>query len=494
MGFALGWLARTVCGQVPEGTVVARPIDAVQTALADIKRLAEEDRPYQRYIWLPPWGDTKQFAQVNSFAMNTAISRATTIQRPQSVGGYLARWDLRQLAPGHKALSTVVTLWERLAETEPYFHAQIRRDGLKATGFAVHAGNVEMPELATLAETAVPIVRADWLLVKSLTSLDGGLYYEFAGVAENQKDFLRSLGADEALAAEVNGDQRAGLFRSNVTGKPRRIDVFRGAGGRSSSGLVMVTRETVDGEIDAPEHPIRNLLKFQFKASEIIAEKANGLHVFALYDNFGKRQDSVPDNIASDHTVPPPHTRRVESAISCIRCHGPHDGVQPFSNDVQTLVSSRSVDVFTDLADQGDPALLLDRLAGLYAGNLGKPIRRARDDYQEAVFRATWGLDAAKAGELCSQQFAAYRYEQVTPAKAAMELGFKVDGKIAADALKWLVPHLPADERGVSPEDPVIASLLAGLSVNRSDFEQVYADIAVRASTRIEELKNHGKN
>ena len=59
----------------------------------------------------------------------------------------------------------------------------------------------------------------------------------------------------------------------------------------------------------------------------------------------------------------------------------------------------------------------------------------------------------------------------------------------ATEALNFLLPPLPADELGISPEDPIIGALRAGLSVNRLEFEQAYADMAVRSASRIIELE-----
>lgn len=482
---------------VPSGKAVPRPIDAAWWALEDVRTLSAVARPYARYVWTPPHMAMKESAQVNSFAVNTAASRATSIVLPaMSAKGWIIRWDLRALGGSDKGLADVLNTWEKLAESEPYFHAQIVRNGKRTIGSATHAGQ-QHRDLSAETGSIVPIVRADWLLTKMLTSLDGGLYYEFAGIERKpskgtaQEAWLRNLGADEKLAEQVNGDQRAALFFSHVTSKPRRVDFFRGVAGRSNTGLVTITHDIADGEVAAGAHPIRNLLAFKDAAREAIAERQNGLHSFALFDGQGNLQDAAPDNIVCDHQIPPPYTRRLEACISCIRCHGPDEGWKPVANDIQALLKARSLDVFADLTNVDDVAAVLDRLAGLYSGNLDKPLTRARDDYQDAVRKATSGLDASKAAALLSDQFAAYRYELVSPKQVLLELGIRPDSKQSpVVALRWLVPHLPADERGVSPEDPVIGSLLSGLSVNRGDLEQVYADLMSRTSAKWKEWRN----
>ena len=55
---------------------------------------------------------------------------------------------------------------------------------------------------------------------------------------------------------------------------------------------------------------------------------------------------------------------------------------------------------------------------------------------------------------------------------------------IPIDASKYLIqllPPLPSDQLGISPEDPIIGALKSGLKVNRYQWEQVYPDAAFRA-------------
>jgi len=44
-----------------------------------------------------------------------------------------------------------------------------------------------------------------------------------------------------------------------------------------------------------------------------------------------------------------------------------------------------------------------------------------------------------------------------------------------------MLPPLQQDIVGISPEDPIIGALKAGLKVNRNQWEGVYADAAFRA-------------
>lgn len=482
--------AEKVVGQ-DLGKWVPTPSEAVGWALGDLSTVAEADRAFQRYVWLPPWADERWIAAVN-FAVNTAASHSNVVQlATPCANGWLMRYDLRRLAPSIQQLQKLLATWDGLALQDPYFHVPLVNSNVPAAVLAPHLKQQEAVALAGLSLSTGAIYRADFLLVKMLSTLEGGKYYDFLQVQRKvaintspQSVWLSSLGVFEATTKSLAADQRTAIFRSGVTGKPRRIDVFYGLG--RGGNLATITHDVADEDVDAGQHPIRNLLAFDDRGREVIVERPNGTQAFALFDDRGNFVDSVPDNIATDHTVPAPHTKRLQSAISCIRCHGPFDGYQPFGNDVQTILRSR-LDVFSDLAGNGiTREQVIDRLAGLYAGQLDVPdgpIGRGRRDYSSAVYRIVGGAygDAPSvvtaASDHVSQIFANYRYDVVTPQRAAIELGLSVEPKDGVAGLSQLL----GDGVGVAV-DPIEGTLRAGIAVNRSDFEHVYADLALTAS------------
>jgi hypothetical protein len=487
----VGWLfIDRVQGQ-EIGKWVPTPAEAVGWALGDLAAVGEADRPFQRYVWLPPWADERWIAAVN-FSVNTAASHSAVIQlATPCANGWLMRYDMRRLAPSIEQLQKLLTTWDGLALQDPYFHVPLINSKVPAAVLAPHLRQQEAVALAGLSLSTGAIYRADFLLVKMLSTLEGGKYYDFLQVPRKvaantnpQSAWLSTLGVFEATTKSLAADQRTAIFRSGVTGKPRRIDVFYGLG--RGGNLVTITHDIGDEDVDAGQHPIRNLLAFDDRGREAIVSRPNGTHAFALFDDSGNFVDSVPDNIATDHTVPAPHTKRLQSAISCIRCHGPHDGYQPFGNDVQTILRSR-LDVFSDLAGNGvTREQVVDRLAGLYAGQLDVPdgpIGRGRRDYSAAVYRIVGGAygDAPSvvtaASDHVSGIFANYRYDVVSPQRACMELGLSVEPNQGIAGLEKMM----GNEIGVAI-DPISGTLRAGIAVNRSDFEHVYADLALTAS------------
>lgn len=378
-----------------------------------------------------------------------------------------------------------------------------------------HVG-VEGQKLAEICQTAVPVVRADWFQRKVLTSLDGGLYPEFRGIGKAPQgsglsdldNFLRVFtGTTLEDVQRLRSDQKASMLKSRVTGKPRSVVIFGGIQGRVgvNQGLVALTHDPADGDANDPKSdPILNLLDAKYKAIEVIAELPQGLHAFALFSGDdgdgvfdpkkkeGEFQRSAPDDVVRDHTIPSPHTARLEGALGCLRCHATTlDGAEaqgwmPIRNDVQTLLKSR-LDVFGSRADGFPNQDTIDRLAGLFSGDLRKPLQRGRDDLSEAVLRLTLETDDEKSGVVTrvhsriARTHAELVYDDVTAQKALGELGFASADDVAATAiLVKLLPPLPKDEIGVSVEDGRIGALKAGLAISRAQFEAVYPFMATR--------------
>lgn len=496
-----------LCGMLAQRYVFGAdaPASAARYALADVQGLPPEVAARVRYIWCPGRSDDEHVAV--TFALNAAVSRSNVNVRPVVLaGGRLLRADLAVLAPAERDFAALVATWESLADDEPYFSARTKArvevpryqaaDGQWYTHRVEHAvAPAEHlleagPLLAELTGSAVPLVRADWFLCVALSTTGHGKYYEFAGIAGDQAEYLRSRGASQEQVAALTSDERAALVRSSITGKPRRIDMFRSSGVRPSvgTGLVSITHDVFDGDVEAARDPFRNLLELADRGREIILEKSNGWHEYSLFDAAGRRVDSAPPNLASDHKIPEPHTRVLEPAIGCVRCHGPHEGWQPFANDVQTLLGE--IKVFDDLSSPAGVPETLRRLAGLYTGDLREPLRLGRNTYNEVVLRAT-RRGVAEVSQTVSDLFGSYRYELVDPQTACRELGQVVELEAASERFGALVGVLPPGGDLVFPEDPYVGLLKAGLGITREQWETIFVDVANRATvmstTRAEE-------
>ncbi len=475
---------------------ISGPSDWVGWALSDIAQLPESDRPFVRYIAIPSWGNEKWVPALN-FTVNTAVSHAQTIQ-PGTViaNGWMVRYDLRRLVPNPGRLVKALETWDRLALQDPYLHVP---DSNLKLGVAVIAPSLPLDQAALLANlslSAGAVYRADWFIVKALSTLNGGVYYDFRQVVRNPEkgsaldNWLSQRGLFVGTTQAIGGERRAAMFRSGVTGKARRVDLFPTLAG----GLGSITRDVKDGNIEAGSHPLRNLLRFSDDGSEIIVAQPNGMLDYLLADVSGNVVDEAPPDLVRDHTIPPPHTSRLQPARSCISCHAleGEDGWRAVRNDVQTLLSSQ-LNVFADLSKLGiSREEAVDKLAGFYALDIEHAdglLARARRDYSTAVYRCAAGIRfdesksiAAQVGQLTTAIIHDYDYALVDPGRAALELGYRPSkdwqGDLLAEVLGPIDPTVEAD--------PVVGFLRIGVSVNRSDWETVYQDAALLAAKRRE--------
>lgn len=457
------------------------PSEALSAAITHSVQQPEEARPFYRYVWIdhaPEGYDERHVAAILSYGINAAASQTGLIVQPRAYGrlvavylpNYASHSKLSSDGSGRTQLQALIDTWDSLAIDEPYLHTPPELSGVRA---AVLAPGID-PQHAQLASelSASPslVYMSSWFLARLLDDD----YYRFMQFGKTQQDVYRSIGVDERKSQELDGDQRIALFRSGVAGeKPRRVDRLQGLAGRHGTGAVWQTWDLFDESIREQQHPLYNLLRFQPDGGEAIFERPNGLHGFILYDADRQLVTEAPPNLVSDHQIPPPHTRRLRPAISCIRCHGPRDGLQDANNDVRTLLDA-GVDIVADL-DGLDQHETLLRIAGLYSGDFSRRIELGRDDYERAVRLATQmphqpqGVGVREASEIISAVYSYARYEPVDARRACVTLGVDPSDDPRA-ALAAAVPPL-------TPENIVVASLKAGLSVRVPDWEQAFGSV-----------------
>lgn len=402
--------------------------------------------------------------------------------------------------------------------------SQVLPDSADAVRFnAPHIDASAFTALQELTRSAAPVVEHSYFKSRALTAIKdkgvyrtvfGGLYYEFRGVKKAKEAlgedtkatdldlYFEGLGigsikggvTSDALFDKLRSDQRVAVFRSLVTGKPREVSSFHTPADKEGGSWGAITGDIKDGDIDIGDNPVANLLKPRRKAREAIFPSVTSFPIFGLFNDKGERQDEVPPDIAVDSTIPGPHTRRLQPAIGCIRCHGTDgsDGYKPLVNDVKRLLTVRGLDSFGDFGAGRAGATdfdTLDRLAGLYAGDFSKNLRRARDDLAEATLKATgpWEggagdqSDAAKiAATRLASEHAEYWYDMVDARKALREIGVDIPAADAVEMFRRLVsPDLR--QAGIILEDPRLGALRQGLSINRADWALSKSYAAERA-------------
>ena len=439
---------------------LAHPQSELHAARLDLERnVAPVERATTRYVSFYPLVANRRAAarDVLSFVLNS-VSRATVLIRPEVVPG--SEGSLLRVSLARYGLPAEE--WERLASRDPYWHLRTEVldptasvGGKRATrAVFTDGGWLDLDEARTLRElshSSGALLRGDFFLRQATTTLDGGAYYRLAGIAQTEAEFLRTIGIDSAVVDRLQADEGANLLYSLVTFKLRRI--VRRAG---PLGGVWQTYDV--NASTAERDPFRNPFAFTYDAGEYIVAKKNGLHLFALFDANGQRQDTVPDVIAKDASEPR-GPGIVVPMISCVRCHV-EDGLRPFVNDQQRLLSSH-------VALVSDDPRVVERLAAFYDTNLGKRLLRDREDYAAAVGACTEGRTPAEIAALLAEFIAEYADRPVTIEQAARELGLSVEQ--LQRALR--VSH-----------DPALLALVAGLAIQRQQWEASFAEAALLAA------------
>lgn len=395
------------------------------------------------------------------------------------------------------------------------------RDDIDATAFQ---------RLQQLTGSGAPVVSVPYFLQRALTTIKdkgvyaqvfGGRYYDLVGIkkakdtpgAEDKTDedvFLAKVGAGdvslkgftaEQVFNQLRSDMRVAMFHSNVTGKPRRVDLLPSRADAEGQNKGFVTHDIRREDVDVNQHPIMNLARFTDAAREAIFPKANGLHYYALFNGKGDLLDAADINVVSDRTVPEPYEPELQSALSCIACHEArgHDGWQPVANDVLTLTGQHKdalrLDTLTDISVKNDLQVdVLLRIAGQYRGEFSFQLTRARNDYARAVLRAAgpWP-DSDNQVQVVKTAMThlvnttrGYQYDRVDAYQALRELGLEVPKEQAVAVLnRVLLPDANARIGDFFLEDPRIGAIKQGLSVPRHDWAMVEGFAAQRAQKRM---------
>lgn len=499
----------------PVLTKVADPYDATAWALQDALAMRVADPPTTArgcvYIWIGPTEDAN-IAKINALAVNSSLSHSGTIQLPDlTAGGRLIRWDCHKLCPKPADFKRLVGVLNFLGQGEPFWHTDLRALGLKPAKVSPfvwidgreysHTFSVPAPATAEAyqllqAETGlrVPLMRADYFLRKISSTVQGGVYYEARGFVVydqhgkrrklNETEILAKLGVSAKLSRAVEGDDRVGIVRSNVTGQARAVEFIQGA-----IGPVRLSYDRTADNENVLKHPLYNLLSVTELADgkETIFTLPNGLLGYIATNGKGELVDEVPANIATDHRTPVPHPARLFAPLSCVRCHGPNGGVQKTPNDVQRLLRNpKDLDAFADFSGTGLSRVDVDRLAGLYGGDFERRARDARNHYGDACFTATRGLTAQDAAAAWANQYEAYWESPVTAETQLRDLGWTGRSPQAVNsALETLLvkaeKDLVVDGQKASLEDPLRPAPRMGIPIRRPDAERIQAESFRRA-------------
>lgn len=432
--------------------VVAAPADAVAAALRHARSLTPDPTRQQRYLDLShlPKDHQADAYRVLSFHLNS-LSREPDIIRPIVLeGGALLAFDLRDY--GIDRLT-----YGKLADADPYFHAQVDVTVNKKTSREtvaapwLPAGPTD--ELYRLLDTRVPVLRGDWFLYATAVQAQRAAgYYDMLGLGKKEADFQKLIGANAAESKRLKLEMAASVASSTVALHNRGISRLQ-----SLTGGYWIT---LDFKTSTDRQNTARLLAGDTQppngdASEQYGVLPNRLFAYWLQDAKGNRQDTAPDDIASDGRSTSPD-RRVQPMLSCVRCHTP--GLQPIDDYARRLFRGPLQLVSPDYER-------LKRLRQLYLSDLPGQLADDNARYASAVLTAN-GLAAADNARLYGAFWEAYSDTPVSPAAAARELG------CTEEHLVQVVKAYVARGQIV---DPIVAAFAQpGMTITRFHLEEAY--------------------
>lgn len=512
--------------------------DAVGWAFTALSQYPEADRPYIRFVYLPPWADPDWIGAMD-FAVNTACSHTRLLHRAdRHAGGWLLAYNLQRLAPGPE-LAQLVATWDGLASDESRFHVpsinvtqvtetiqvdkvvsgrntkvpqqQVRNVESKIAILAPHLQDAmakhvtdatksqRLDVLTTqLTSSTGGIYPADFLLEQLLTSLRGK-YPEFRQMqfqtATNTpfQTLLAKRGFFFERSRDLSGDKGALLLISGVTGKARVVMTSYGIAGRQP---MAVTFDYRDSTVRPDQQFIRNLIEFDAlaDAKECFLPLPNGLVEYVLADSKGNLQRSAPPDVVADSTKPDGHTKELEMGMSCILCHAPQQGYRTARNDMEFLLGS-DADFFGEslgYTTADGKAVSLSRaeavaiVAGRYGERIDEPdgvLGRARRDFVRTIdlltdypIVADGPTSVELLGAKIKEVYHGYRYRTIDAERACLELGVRVPAGQGLATLRALVPPPDAGQQ----EDVMISLLRNGATIKRDDFNAIYVEMARR--------------
>lgn len=435
----------------PDVEFLHTEIDAIGWVFDALGKYQEEDRPFIRFVYLPPWADP-DWVGVVDYAMNAACSHSRTLYRgDRHAGGWLLGYNMQVLCPDPIKLEKILSVWDGLSVIEPRFHmpavnstelietydaietdrfgrqVTVKRKRtkqiIKNTAFLAPHLEAALAKHVTKAEQSIridalvtqisktpgPVYPADFLIEQLLTSA-AGKYPEFRLMdftvesGTPLQTMLKRSGFFFEQSTNLRGDKGAVILISDVTGKGRVVITVSGL---TSQVPAMFTFDIADKRTAPGEQFIRNLVQYEpfHDATEVFIPMQNGLIEFVLADSKGNLQRVAPSNVVADSTKPNGHTKELEMGMSCIICHGPEDGYKTAKNDAEYILGS-DVDYFGDGIEYDDRLTnkrvslsrqeSIDLVAGRFGERIDEPdgiIGRARRDYIRAVDSLTgWGI------------------------------------------------------------------------------------------------------
>lgn len=428
-------LALVVTGVASGQTRVRTAGEAAADALTDFRRLNGFDRQFVRYMWRPPWIEDESHI---AFTVNSVSSKVRQLIRPVKISRDVYRWNLRQLSIKGIDRRGTITVWDEIFREDVRFFDSRGNPLFSPAGLGIRGNFQNLPRRF--------IVSSDWFTVASLSSIDGGRYYDLLGLVDR---------AGVNRVSGRGGQIRALTFKSNVTGKTR-ITVLKGGSHFQYSTLDFKDQTNNPNDTRRDKAAQYNLDNPDFDAEELIWELPNGLLGYGIFAG-GRLAKEVTSDIAVNHIAERGINTRINSGISCIQCHGFESGLRDVQNDYDALSRVVTSSAQTDV---------------LYRQDVDRFLEVGRGRYERTV-RLLTGKTAPEVAKAVSDIYEGYK-RVVSPKRALLEMGLRVETN--RDAARILRSVL----RPVGREDPTVAALMAGLKVQAVDFRREFQSMLRR--------------
>lgn len=419
---------------VPGGGLPSIPLDSViAAARADLEGVAAGERQFMRYVTLSQRssasaGELAELRLALAKALN-ALSSEPELSPPVAVASpdlgeepVLYRVDrraygwTRAVRLGGTDLSDG---WEAIASATPYALSYVGEDA---------------DALGELADTSVPLLFADALIVTALT---GDLYYGLLAVPGSAAELMRALGVDAAESRQGGELVRIGTFVPHIAGTNEHVAERYAAPAAREGGMLWLSYAL--GAADVFGSVFVSPLDFSGTPRLALFALPNGLPAFAAFDASGAT--IVDSNVALGPDAPA-SAAPTPAASVCIGCHA--RGPERMQDEVRSFSAVLGVPL-----PDGFDAVFLEQgaLDALFAAD--------RAAFAEAS--AALGAPADAASDPLALVLS--RFERpLTLAAAAGELGVTPERLLEA---------LPALDARLSP-------LGEGGTVTRGDFGQVF--------------------
>jgi hypothetical protein len=420
------------------------PNEVYRRAAADLfANVPPAKRRVTRYLALNaiPEGERWRFIQAIDFALNSVSFRGQMYHAAE-VGEdqLLLRVDLtglgwdRDSRAARRArlklsgvdLKLEDDIWEQIVRDDPYWKVdQTNAKGKYLKGW-IDPALEEQARLATYSSSF--ILRADWLFPRLLTETDqGGYYSALLMIPPAEADLYRSLGVDEKL---INRDPQlksgGAVLKSIVALHNRELQMIPILYGYDHR--VLWRTFDVLNDSDAKKSVLETFGgKIAHDGREIIYTLPNGLHAYALYDAKGKQVFVVPQEIALDMRPKAANRdRNVRNGVSCMYCHTPVAGIQPFVDTVRTAILDDDIGLAVLSNDYRKIVEVTEDLEAYYKlaekGGIERDIVQQQESYHRRVEEAN-GLDPAACAERVVRYFDGYVWDLVTAEQARREMG-----------------------------------------------------------------------